>query len=58
MTLRGAAKQYAKGFDEALKKVLFLYAHLDVSSYDYSKEIRDGKLVDKLPFVADAVMND
>ena len=43
------AEQYAGGFDEALKQVGFLYAYLDVSSYGYFKEIRDGKLVDKLP---------
>ena len=33
------AKWYAEGFDEAFKQVRFLYAHLDVSSYDYFKEI-------------------
>ena len=44
-----ATKQYARGFDEALRQVGFLYAHLDVSSYSYFKEIRDGKLADKLP---------
>ena len=42
-----AAEQYTEGFDEAFKQVKFLYAHLDVSSYRYFKEIRDRQLVDK-----------
>ena len=49
-------KQYVEGFDEALKQVSFLYAHLDVSSCGYFKEIKDGKLVDRSP--ADAAVDD
>ena len=42
------------GFDEALKQVVLLYAHLDVSSCGYFKEIQGRKLVDKLPPRVDA----
>ena len=53
-----AAEQYVKGFNEALKQVSFLYAHLGVSSCGYFKEIRDWKLVDKLPSGVDALADD
>ena len=49
-------EQYVGGFDKALKQVTFLYAQLDVSSYDYFKEIRDGQLVDKSFLGANAAM--
>ena len=53
-----AAEQYAKGFDEAPKQVAFLSAHLDISSYSYFKEIRDGKLVDRPLLGANAATGD
>lgn len=34
-------------FDEATKQVKFLYSNLDLSPYNYFKEVRDGQLVDK-----------
>ena len=42
-----AAEQYIEGFDKAINQGKFLYADMDVSSYGYFKEIRDGQLVDK-----------
>ena len=53
-----AAEQYIEGFDEVLKQVAFLYAHLDVSSCGYFKEIRDRKLAQKLPLGADTALGD
>ena len=53
-----AAEQYVEGFNEALKQVTFLYTYLDICSYDYFKEICDGKLVDKLPPAVDATTSD
>ena len=53
-----AVEQYIEGFDEALRQVAFLYAHLDVSYCRYFKEIQDEKFMDKLPPKADAIMGD